>query len=343
MIWVTWRQFRTPALVMLAGCAAYALALGWLGYSTRHAYDKEILGCSLADGCRLTDQKRAFLSEFTPTVSAAQAVLLLLPALIGAFWGAPLLGREFEAGTQRLAWTQSVTRRRWLAAKLLLPGLATVLLTAALSFLLTWAADRFDEVEGTRFTALSFASRDVVPVGYALFAFAAGTAAGLFLRRTLPAMAATLAVVAAVLFLWPSLVRPHLRPPVTESVAFDQSVRDHDANVSFGHDRPAFVAGYQVPGALMLSKVTYLRTSSGALVQPSTVQDCLAKPPAPMPGTDGAGTVDQCMTSKHLHFDVTMQPADRYWSFQWIELGAYTLLAALLATLAYHHITQARA
>ena len=41
-----------------------------------------------------------------------------MPALIGAFWGAPLITREFEAGTFRLAWNQSVTRARWLAIKL---------------------------------------------------------------------------------------------------------------------------------------------------------------------------------------------------------------------------------
>jgi ABC-type multidrug transport system ATPase subunit len=32
------------------------------------------------------------------------------PVLIGMFWGAPLVARELETGTFRLAWTQSVTR-----------------------------------------------------------------------------------------------------------------------------------------------------------------------------------------------------------------------------------------
>jgi ABC-type transport system involved in multi-copper enzyme maturation permease subunit len=38
--------------------------------------------------------------------------LLPIPALLGMFWGAPLIARELESGTYRLAWTQSVTRRR---------------------------------------------------------------------------------------------------------------------------------------------------------------------------------------------------------------------------------------
>lgn len=32
-------------------------------------------------------------------------VLLLAPALIGIFWGAPLIARELETGTYRLVWT----------------------------------------------------------------------------------------------------------------------------------------------------------------------------------------------------------------------------------------------
>jgi hypothetical protein len=343
MIWVTWRQFRAPALCMLAGSAVYALVLCFMGYLMRHAYNAEILGCRLADGCKLADEKSAFLREYTATVNAAEAVLLLLPAVIGAFWGAPLLAREFEAGTQRLAWTQSVTRRRWLAVKLLLPGLSALVLTAALSLLLTWAASRYDLVEDNRFTALSFASRDVVPVGYALFAFALGTTSGLFLRRTVPAMAVTLLAVGVVSLLVPGLVRPHLRPPVTYSVAFDAKVHDHNADVAIGRGHPALVAGYEVPGALMLTRVSNLRTASGGLVHPSTVQDCLDLAITSMARTGGAGTVDQCMTAKHLHFDVTLQPADRYWSFQWIELGGYLVLTALLGSLAYGRIKHVRA
>ena len=48
------------------------------------------------------------------------------PALIGIFWGAPLVTRELEAGTFRLAWNQSVTRARWMAVKLGLIGLAAM-------------------------------------------------------------------------------------------------------------------------------------------------------------------------------------------------------------------------
>ncbi len=38
-----------------------------------------------------------------------------LPLVMGVFLGAPLLSREYERGTHQFAWTQSVTRSRWLA------------------------------------------------------------------------------------------------------------------------------------------------------------------------------------------------------------------------------------
>src|SRR5207344_1112058 len=39
--------------------------------------------------------------------------LVLLPALLGAFVGAPLVAGEVETGTHRFLWAQAVTRRRW--------------------------------------------------------------------------------------------------------------------------------------------------------------------------------------------------------------------------------------
>jgi hypothetical protein len=51
------------------------------------------------------------------------------PAFIGAFWGAPLIARERETGTLRLAWTQSITRRRWLGTKFAAIGACTVVVT----------------------------------------------------------------------------------------------------------------------------------------------------------------------------------------------------------------------
>ena len=46
--------------------------------------------------------------------------VLIAPAIVGIFWGAPLIARELETGTHRLVWNQTVTRTGWLATKLAL-------------------------------------------------------------------------------------------------------------------------------------------------------------------------------------------------------------------------------
>ena len=85
-------------------------------------------------------------------------VSLLVPALIGIFWGAPLVARELEAGTFRLAWTQSVTRTRWLAVKIALVGLASVLAAGLLSLLVTWWSSPLDRSQPTACSRTSSAS-----------------------------------------------------------------------------------------------------------------------------------------------------------------------------------------
>jgi hypothetical protein len=94
--------------------------------------------------------------------------------------------------TDRLVWNQSVTRTRWLAVKLTLLTLISMTVTGLYSLLLTWSASRPDQLIGERFGALTLASRNVAPIGYAAFAFVFGTVIGLLVRRTLPAMALTL-------------------------------------------------------------------------------------------------------------------------------------------------------
>ena len=127
-------------------------------------------------------------------------VLLVVPALIGTFWGAPLIARELETGTFRLAWTQSVSRSRWLVTKVALVGAASLILTGLLSLVVTWWFGPIDAMNADRFSPLVFDVRGLVPVAYAVFGFALGVALGCALRRTVPAMAATLIVFVAARF-----------------------------------------------------------------------------------------------------------------------------------------------
>ena len=72
-----------------------------------------------AAGARRRLQRRAeptFSNQYNSWLSLG-ILFLILPVLVGLFWGAPLVAREVEHGTHRLVWTQGVSRRRWALVK----------------------------------------------------------------------------------------------------------------------------------------------------------------------------------------------------------------------------------
>lgn len=56
---------------------------------------------------------------------------------------------------------------------------------------------------------------------------------------------------------------------------------------------------------------------------------------APKTGPAGRfGDIAVCLSKLDLHVDLTYQPNDRYWTFQWLEAGGYLLVSAILYLLA---------
>ncbi|MFC6014585.1 ABC transporter permease subunit [Plantactinospora solaniradicis] len=341
MTWLTWRQFRGQFLTALAFLAAVAAFLLYVGYTTRSTYDTNVAGCGAASGCNLHQVKTQFISQFSTVVQAPTILLMALPAIIGLFWGTPLITRELEQNTHRLVWNQSVTRTHWLAVKLALVGLASVAITGVVSLLLTWAASRYDSLQGSRFETLSFSTRNIVPLGYAVFAVALGVTIGLFLRRTVPAMAATLLAVAILQLLIPSVARGHLLPPVTESVPYNAQVKEWGGFLAVRVSEPVIVTGYAIPGALMLDSEVTMLTESGETADESTIASCADATGQGRREAAINGLLDPwetCISKLNMHIDVSYQPASRYWAFQWLEFTGFVLLAALLSAVAFWRI-----
>ena len=207
MIWLTWRQFRVQALTAATALAAFAILLAATGPHLASLYAASgITGCH---GGSCVAAPVAFLNQLQATSPypivylLGIALILVAPAITGIFWGAPLIARELETRTFTLAWNQSITRTRWLVVKLTLTGLAAMAVIEALSLMYAWWADPIGKATGLgastsvfnggRFSSLIFATHGITPLGYAAFAFALGTAAGALIRRTVPAMAVTLA------------------------------------------------------------------------------------------------------------------------------------------------------
>jgi ABC-type transport system involved in multi-copper enzyme maturation permease subunit len=340
MIWLTWRQFRGAAAMMAAALAALAVILFLTGPGVADDYATGIAACTTQNASCSNFANRFFDNNQNPFL-AVTAVVLVLPALVGLFWGAPLITRELEAGTHRLVWNQSITRTRWLAIKLGLAGLASMTAAGLGSLAVTWWSSPIDTAAADNFPRMGpllFAARGIVPIGYAAFAFALGVTVGMLVRRTLPAMAITLAVFVAVQIAMPLLVRPHLLPPTRSTIEITASNVDGIMRQSGGGPiRMALEAkAPNDPGAWVLSAPAV--DASGTALETITLSSSGSCAPSGGPPERG---LSACLAEiKRLDYrqQVTYQPSSRFWPFQWCETGMYIALALGLSGFCFWRI-----
>lgn len=342
MIWLTWRQFRVQALTAATALAAVAILLGVTGPHLASLYAASGLAGCHGDSC--ANAASTFLGQlqtnslYHVVYPLGLVLILATPAIIGVFWGAPLIARELEAGTYRLAWSQSVTRTRWLTVKLALTGLAAMAATEAFSLMHAWWADPISKaialgggasvLSGNRFSWITFASHGITPLGYAAFAFTLGTAAGALIRRAVPAMAVTLAIFAVAQAPMPLWVRPNIIPPAQTIATVDA------AQVNFGSLTASAVPGQ--PGAMIVSS-----HAINAAGQPVTALPASCFPDNP--SAKYAGDPGQCMDKLGIREVISYQPASRYWPLQLIETGIFLVLALALAGFCFWRLDRRRA
>jgi len=273
-------------------------------------------------------------------------VMYLLPAVLGVFWGVPLVARELESGTHSLVWNQTVTRRRWLGTKLGVGVLAAMVAAGLLSLVVTWWASPIDalSMQSTdrgmlnRMAPVVFAARGIVPIGYAAFAFVLGVAVGIVLRRTVAAMAVTLVLFFAVLLAMPYLVRPYILPALDDTV----------------HITPASIMGIQGNNQGVVEAIT-VREPAGAWVLtdetvdpsgntvsplPDLVGSCLPRPERNVAPPDPE-SVGECVAQLGEHGytqHVAYQPGYRFWPLQWLELAVFLALSTLLTWFSFRRL-----
>jgi hypothetical protein len=357
VIWLTWRQFRPQAIAAAGGLAVVLIVLAVSRLGLASAYTAT--GLSACHG-HCASAASIFLDRvgnFDKFLDFGTVLLLLLaPALMGLFWGAPLIAREVAEGTHRIAWNQSVTRTRWTIVKLGLVGLAAIATAGLLSLMVTWWASPIDAASlaggaaqaatggnGVHITFNGFAearldpvifdARGVAPLGYAALAFALGVTAGVLLRRTLPAMAVTLVAFVAIQVLMPNFVRPHLLPPAHITTPLSTQHGQVNTNVGTGISDIQLTGSFNEPGAWVLSDVviTPLGAQPSDIVMTPAGPEFTVLPRACTPAPGSAFNPVSCretLAAMHLRQSVTYQPASRFWPLQWIETGIYLLLAA---------------
>ncbi|MFF1873792.1 hypothetical protein [Kitasatospora herbaricolor] len=215
--WLVWRRQRTVLLLWLAVLVlALAGAVVFRARMTGAIAAHGLASCSFAGGAPVCDDGALFgLLEFQAgygqVLRGVGLALLTLPALAGVVLGAPLLSRDLESGTWKLVLAQSVSRARWAGANLAGAAAAAVAGSAVLAALYRWlrspAPDGMSRV-GWGGRAFFGTGGPVLPASV-LLGLAVGAAAGVLLRRVLPAMALTLPVVLLLQYGLES-VRPYL-------------------------------------------------------------------------------------------------------------------------------------
>lgn len=309
MTWVAWRQGRSENVLVLAVLAALAVLLVLTGAHMRSVFDANGLaactGASSRPGsCALLGG--AFESQFD-TLNQLGQWLGLTPGLIGALLATPLV-LELDQGTYRLAWTQSITPRRWLATRLALLLLGAVLCGALITVLSTWGRAPLDSLLG-RVDPNSFDLEGIAPMAYTLFAATATLAIGTITRRTGLAVSAGFGtyVIARLIM---RQAREHLIPPVRAVLPLPQGPRGifHAWEISHGFTD---AHGRAIPGGV--------------------ISRCF----------DARGNLDpSCLAHQHVFQSFVYEPASRFWSLQATEAGIFLALSAVATGLTVWWITQ---
>ena len=304
MAWVTWRQHRAALAGMAVFLGALAVYLWLTGLQMHHA---EAAYCHPAGSlsCAIN-----FTGRYGETAIIVSIALQAVPALIGAFIGAPVLARELETGTFRYAWTQGIGRLRWTVGKLVPLAVAVTAMAGAFTVLFAWYNQPW--VAAGYVTPFSPRVFDLLGIAFAawtLAAFAIGALAGMLIRRVVPAIAATLAIYAGLAFATGLWLREHYITPLVTH-------------------------GTNLPGSAWV--ISHWYTKGGRLVSQSAISQELRGYHHASATQVGPNTFQTVLNpvrylTQHGYTNWTRyQPASRFWPFQWIEGGGLLALSLLL-------------
>jgi hypothetical protein len=243
-------------------------------------------------------------------------ILQFAVLLAGMFLGAPLLPREIDNGTAKVAWTQAASRTRWLVGQVLpLAGLLALAALAMGAVFAWWLSPFPDPLDGSitvlsPWSPLRFNLTPALLAGWVVFAFSLGVLLGAAIRRTLPAVAATFVCYGAVLYEVSASWRMHYLPPLHQEQAVTFQADGYTSGGYSGPQRPVIMnqtLGY--PDGRLLSTVQQLQSAAW-------------------------------MRQHHIVLWITYQLSSRYHTFQAIELGWLLVASALLVAAAVFVIRQ---
>jgi ABC-type transport system involved in multi-copper enzyme maturation permease subunit len=310
LAWVAWRRYRTTLVAVVGLIAVMAVFLLARGHQMRDAY-ATVQACAPQATAKCGFAYSVFRDTYASTGPLA-AVFVWMPAIIGAFAGAPLLARELESGTFRYAWTQGAGRTRWMVSLTAAGVLGVAAVAAAFGLLISWYQEPlFTSGIEQRMHASVFPVIGIAVVGWALAAFALGVFFGLLTRRVLPALAIALAVWTGMAFLVAGVLRPNYAAPLVTSKL----------------ELP--VTAFPVEQWWTKGGVRVTDAQINQVLQAVGIQGYGVGNVQVSPGSNSVDPVQYLL--QHGYTQLTSyQPNGRYWGFQWIEFGWLTILSALL-------------
>jgi hypothetical protein len=311
MTWVAWRQQRAQIIVSLAVAALVAAGFVWLrldldAFLRSHGGMAGCWGRGSDCPAGATD---AFSDRYNQVLSNYPFALLALPALLGAFAGAPLFAREFEQGTHVFGLTQSVSRGRWWLTKIAIAGTPVFLAMLALGLVVAWALDPADPSGNSRLAAPWFETRGLAPAAYTLMGFTVGVTAGLLLKNAVGAMALTVALYIGLLIVVANGARPFYAQPVQVT-------------------KPVADSGPLAPRDSWRLGVVAYQDAQGRPVELSPAQCQVVM--LGVPGRPELESTTECMLAAGVtEVSAQYHPNSRFWWFQLAELGVMVLLGGL--------------
>jgi ABC-type transport system involved in multi-copper enzyme maturation permease subunit len=335
MMWVVWRQQRSIVVAFVAAMVVFAL---WLIITGQHEQSlwNQFLGAPCKGGYGFTSSDGHFCRGLQNAVysgahidDVATVIGTAFAPLFGLILGVNAVAREIEQKTNRLAWTQSGSRSKWLASKYITSVATIVIVSAPLCLVLSWWV-RASHV-GPRITPKAFPVAGVVEISYGVFCFVLAVGIGLVIRRAGWSLAVCIILFGALFFSFANQVRPYL---VTRSVTSQQGTGIEEGSSS-GFYSPAgapsnswfFYQGYEP------------KTTKGV---PSPV--LLVKPTNAFYRCDAQGSQQSsCLRRLHLRFIEVYMSDSRFWTLQSLEGLFYVGLSVLLAGLTFLGIRRTKA
>ncbi|HXR50201.1 MAG TPA: ABC transporter permease subunit [Verrucomicrobiae bacterium] len=338
MNWFVWRQHRKQFLSFGVLLALFAALLIPTGIHYWHTYQQALTNCAQHPALYKCDDltNTLFSSQADGFIRIAEVLGTFgLPLLVGLFVGAPLVAREYEEGTNKLAWTQSVSRRKWLTTKVVWVLGFALLYGITLTILATWWSRTLNTVAHNRFVQGHFETQGLMPVAYSVFFTALGFAVGAWFRKTILAFAITFGVFVLCMASFANWVRPHYMTPVTVTAAMGPNSLDGKIPTDAWILQRNIVDknGKVLNGDLFREAPPQCqKILQQAEVQGNGHGGIRVKA---VPNPNGGDPIDDCLNKAGFHQIAKYQPSYRYWDFQRIEASIYLGMTALAVAAKY--------